>query len=281
MQSFEAGGGWDTFERMLQPQNNIFGAISLSLEELDKQKEVEKEADINEALSGSGYLGQKQCLSRGPSNQCVVWGPSTIPSGLTVATLAALINRNLAFLSDISRRDPATINSELSRISEYFSNSGTGLIPRIFGFQGFSGGPGPAPAPPGPAPQPPPGPGPNPAPPPAPPPTGGQPASLLADVQAERAKYGPAPSDEELGRMLNAIAWKNRQSGWGLSRKTFGERCPSPVGEIACDILHHQPTNLLFDVFVAAGSGGSATPAWQNVPYHNNSNRPWVAPVQP
>lgn len=137
MNDFGAGGGWEMFEKLSQPQNNIFGAIDLAMNELERQRQIEEQSDINEVLSGSGYLGLRECLSFGPSRQCVIWGPATIPSDLAVATLAAVINQNLAFLAEISRRDQATINSELSQIADYFSNLKTGLIPRIFGFEGF------------------------------------------------------------------------------------------------------------------------------------------------
>lgn len=102
------------------------------------------------------------------------------------------------------------------------------------------------------------------------------PASLLPDVEAERARYGSAMTADEMGRMLNTVAWNNRAAGWGLSRKDTGAFCPSPVGLIACDILHHQPSNTLYRVLSSTNS-----PSWVNVAHHNSSSRPWVAPVQP
>lgn len=110
---------------------------------------------------------------------------------------------------------------------------------------------------------------------------GGPVPSLLADVQAERAKYGSLLCPEEAGVLLNAVAWANRANGWGLSGKNFGNRCPSPAGEIACDILHHQPTNILVDVLIDGPPPCEpAIPAWQ-VLGPPPPNRPWVAPVQP
>ena len=114
-----------------------------------------------------------------------------------------------------------------------------------------------------------------------PPYTGTQPPNILSDVAAERARYGATLNDTELGKLLNTVAWKNKDAGWGLSGKNFGIRCPSPAGEIACDILHHKPTNAIVDVLVAAGDGGPTTPAWQVLGPPPGSNRPWVAPVQP
>jgi hypothetical protein len=116
-------------------------------------------------------------------------------------------------------------------------------------------------------------------PPTTPPPTGSQPTSLLSQLQTERNKYGATMTAGEIGGLLNAVAWNNRSAGWGLSGKTFGNRCPSPAGEIACDILHHQPTNTLYDVLIGADPDvGPATPTWNIT---SNPGRPWVAPVQP
>lgn len=112
-----------------------------------------------------------------------------------------------------------------------------------------------------------------------PPPSGEEPASLLLDVQVERAKYGALMTPGETGQLLITVAWNNRAVGWGLSGKDFGTFCPSPAGPIACDILHHQPTNILYDVFT--DSGNTNGPIWNNAGPPPGTNRPWVAPVQP
>ncbi|OGI73540.1 hypothetical protein A3D42_02585 [Candidatus Nomurabacteria bacterium RIFCSPHIGHO2_02_FULL_41_18] len=106
--------------------------------------------------------------------------------------------------------------------------------------------------------------------------SGGQAISLLSDVQAERAKYGTPLTPEQMGAIVNTVAYKNRALGYGLSRKESGEFCPSPAGSVACDIIHHQPTNTLYDVLASSND-----PAWLSVPHHNNPARPWVAPVAP
>ena len=104
--------------------------------------------------------------------------------------------------------------------------------------------------------------------------------NLLADVAAERAKYGSVPSDPELCAILNAVAWKRRDDGWGLSTKPGGTRCRAPQGiDVAHDILQHRPTNKLFDVFVAAGE--RAEPTWTEVAHHDDPGRPWLAPIAP
>ena len=68
-QDFSQGGGWDMWERMLQPQNNIFGAIGLALEELEKQRSLEEKIAANEAAAGRGFLGVR---GDGASDSCLV-----------------------------------------------------------------------------------------------------------------------------------------------------------------------------------------------------------------
>ena len=127
----------------------------------------------------------------------------------------------------------------------------------------------------------PPPPGPNP-----PPPSGGLPASLESEIIAERAKYGAALHWTEAVNILLTVSWNNRAQGWGLSGKDFGTFCPSAAGPIACDILHHGPSNTIYDVL---GSGpdpvdfpfSSGTAQWDALGVQTDSSRPFVAPVQP
>lgn len=104
-------------------------------------------------------------------------------------------------------------------------------------------------------------------------------ASLLEQVKAERSKITGQPTEAQIGVILNKVAWDNRFDGWGLNRKEAGNHCPSPAGSIACDILHHKPTNALYDVFRDIENG--ATPQWTLVGTADNPDRPWVAPMMP
>lgn len=108
--------------------------------------------------------------------------------------------------------------------------------------------------------------------------------SQLPLVQEVRARYGATVPDDQLGVLLNEIAWRangQRADGpWGLSRKESGTRSPCPCGgDVAHDILHYRPTNRLFDVFIAAGE--ATTPTWQDVGLPPSPDRVWVAPVAP
>jgi len=100
--------------------------------------------------------------------------------------------------------------------------------------------------------------------------------SLLADVTAERARFG-AVTPADVAAILNAVAWRHRSEGWGLLEKTFGANCPTATTRIACDILVHRPTGLHFDVLRDAE--GSASPVWQNKGPIDVSR--FLAPVDP
>jgi hypothetical protein len=109
-----------------------------------------------------------------------------------------------------------------------------------------------------------------------------EPASLLDTVRAVRARVDGQPTNPQLAAMLNEIAWLHRAEGWGLSKKPGGHNCPTPPPAavlIACDILHHKPTNLLYDVFGSVEAG--ATPQWGSVGPPLTPDREWLAPIAP
>ena len=96
IQNFSQGGGWDMWERMLQPQNNIFGAIGLAQEELIKQRSLEESASINEPKSGDGFLGVRNCLIDGIGG-CVVRGGIRTPGSIVKEQIASIFDTNLKF----------------------------------------------------------------------------------------------------------------------------------------------------------------------------------------
>ena len=102
--------------------------------------------------------------------------------------------------------------------------------------------------------------------------------NLLPDLTAERARYGATMTNDECVALLNAVAWKNRDGGWGLGRKISGNRGRRSDGvECTVDGLVHRTTMTFVDALRDAG--GKSEPSWQVAP--NPSNRPWVAPIDP
>ena len=116
-------------------------------------------------------------------------------------------------------------------------------------------------------------------------PPGEEPASLLSDLQVERGNYGTSMSGSEVGKLLNAVAWKNKDAGWVLLGKASGTNCPMPNGTlISCDFLVHSPTLSGYDVLI--DSDNTATPTWSGpdpslASLIANGSRTLVPPIQP
>jgi hypothetical protein len=104
--------------------------------------------------------------------------------------------------------------------------------------------------------------------------------NLLQSIRDERRKYGATLSHDECALLCNAVAWRHRADGWGLSAKSGGTYGTLPNGRrIAHDILHHAPSNELVDILTAAGA--ESQPAWQPVGPPQSPDRTWVAPIDP
>lgn len=58
-QDFAKGGGWDAWNKLIEPQNNLLGAFILALDEQSRQISLESQSAENEAVSGGGFLSQK------------------------------------------------------------------------------------------------------------------------------------------------------------------------------------------------------------------------------
>jgi hypothetical protein len=106
--------------------------------------------------------------------------------------------------------------------------------------------------------------------------------AIVASLHEERARYGATMTDEQCVELINAVAWKHRADGWGLSGKDFGTHGVRYDGaRVAHDILHHRPTNRIWDVLGAAGAASTPPSSLGPGGPPPGSNRPWVAPIVP
>src|SRR3989344_5118803 len=97
---FEKGGGWDTWSRMLEPQNNLSGATLLSIEELQKQRASQQEAQGKEAVAGQGFQGVKDaCQGTGANAQCSFLGKTVTPAKILGEGAANFLDSNAQFLT--------------------------------------------------------------------------------------------------------------------------------------------------------------------------------------
>jgi len=98
IKNFNQGGGWDTWGKLLQPQNNVFGALELAFNELGKQRKVEEMAAINEARAGSGFTGIRDCLTRTQgTSACAILGRIKTPGSTIGEQVTSVFDANLKF----------------------------------------------------------------------------------------------------------------------------------------------------------------------------------------
>lgn len=131
---FIEGGGWETWERLLQPKNNIYGAMSITLDELSRQRSLEENTDTKEGQSSAGFLGKRYCIVRGISGACAVWGDIKTPGRIFEKSISELLNQNLAWLTNSDEIDEIiklVIGSLFNRI--FFGlDTGTSLTPEDY-----------------------------------------------------------------------------------------------------------------------------------------------------
>lgn len=299
-QDFSGNGGWDTFNQLLEPQNNYYGLLFQSLDEANRQRTLEESGDMNEALAGSGFTSLRDtCAGKGVGAKCTFLGKTLTPGQILGETAAKTIQADMEWLISADELSEVIIgvltasinrlgNLALSKTStdyasapkitdpveeNYYActNRCNAMEPDSPEYQSChlqcsedTGAPIPNPVP-------------TEETSPTSPEPGGQPTSLLSDLEEERVKYSTPMTSQELSNLLNAVAWKNQANGWGLLSKTSGNRCPFASGDISCDILFHKPSGLHYDVLTDAEN--KADPTWSLVGPMDISR--WVAPIQP
>ncbi len=85
-------GGWVAFGASWQPQNNFYGALIMSLQELEIRKEAAAFAVLNEAQAGGGFLSTKKCdidLKTGKEINCKVTTPGSAVGGVVTKALGS------------------------------------------------------------------------------------------------------------------------------------------------------------------------------------------------
>ena len=97
---FAGNGGWEAWSRLMEPQNNYYGALFGSLDEADKQRGLEESGDLNEALAGSGYtsIRDKNCAGTGAGAKCAFLGKVFTPGDLLGKSAASTIDNDLGWL---------------------------------------------------------------------------------------------------------------------------------------------------------------------------------------
>jgi hypothetical protein len=104
--------------------------------------------------------------------------------------------------------------------------------------------------------------------------------NILADIEAERLKYGPKMTNAQCAEMLNAVAFRN--PGFGLLKKEGGNHAVRFDGaRVSVDHLTYLPNGTTDDVLLDAGDDGDGKtiPIWGEWEPYNDGQ--YVAPIQP
>jgi len=143
-QNFSGNGGWNTWSRLLEPQNNYYGLLLQSHNEAANQRNLYEQASYGEAQAGSGYTSirrdgcQDQLAGTGdtgpsvPSEaRCTFMGKIFTPGDLLGKTAALTIDKDMEGI----------INSdELSETLIAISSSLIGRMTNLAGSVALSGG---------------------------------------------------------------------------------------------------------------------------------------------
>lgn len=126
LNDFNAGGGWDMFEKLSQPQNNIYGALGLAMTELGKQRSLEEKADINEVTSAKGFTGLRTgCVSNSSrSSRCTILGEIVTPGDILGESAVQAINQNFAFIANADEINEVIVTVIGALIDRVFSGGG-------------------------------------------------------------------------------------------------------------------------------------------------------------
>ena len=112
---FAKGGGWDTWNKLIQPKNNFFGVYSLALGEQQRQMTTEEKVTMDSAVAGQGFLSQKlgvgnsgigpsgcvglslpgQTTSTSSSARCAFFGKEVTPAQLLGKSTANALDKKL------------------------------------------------------------------------------------------------------------------------------------------------------------------------------------------
>ena len=108
---------------------------------------------------------------------------------------------------------------------------------------------------------------------------------MLETIRAVRAKYPTPCDDDQCVAICNEVAWIERVSGYGVSRKESGTRGTRYDGQQCCHDVIMLRDGTYWDILGQAGA--ASIPQWGNNGDGTPSGvitdpaRGWVAPIRP
>jgi hypothetical protein len=124
--NFSENGGWETFSRLVEPQNNFFGAYLMSLEELEKQRSLEERTDIYQT-QGHGFTSKQSCKLKGPNGRCLIYNDIETPADIIKELSAEALKTELNWVVGTDE------------LNELVSNMFKTLINRLSNLSGSKG----------------------------------------------------------------------------------------------------------------------------------------------
>jgi hypothetical protein len=102
---FTGNGGWEALLRLSQPQNNYFGSLLNSEEELSNQRAQGQNEDVTEAITGGSFTGRRgkpgeTCLVMGQKS-CLIYNDILTPGKTIEATAANAIQSELTWVGNV------------------------------------------------------------------------------------------------------------------------------------------------------------------------------------
>lgn len=128
---FQKGGGWETWSRMVEPYNNPYGLLAMSLDELNTQRRVERKADEGETRS-SGFLSKRSpCVGQGKDTQCTFFGKTVTPKQILEGAGVKTVDSGWQWLTasdELSEVLTAVVNAAFQKLDNFIADKTGGLV---------------------------------------------------------------------------------------------------------------------------------------------------------
>jgi len=108
-------GNWAAYEASLMPENNFYGTLYMTEDEMAMAAAQAKEASQNEAQAGKGFLSVKKCVHKDSSGNCDQYTITT-PGDTVGQVVAHAINAQTDWAVNVQGVVSAIVNAAINRL---------------------------------------------------------------------------------------------------------------------------------------------------------------------